>query len=263
MAFAWIPDGGIAAPCRALASSDGERDELAKAGRNDACRKDPLTGNGVIYLDGYRHVVVYVPPARSTDKQANAVSAATLDAEVSRLLDWQIGGKTVFRLAPTYEMGLVRYGVLSTLMETVSLPLGIGLALLYIWFSGTILATAFAHRRPQYGLLMTYGATTWGLMVVILAQIMMAAVIGGAVGYSLSAGVVDIVNGLMSRSAAVDAARNTIGLEGGAFLSNLSGMDAIGVWLLLTGLTVFVGFIILLASRIATARAPIDLLKLG
>ncbi|MGH6816046.1 MAG: hypothetical protein ACREC6_10095, partial [Hyphomicrobiaceae bacterium] len=133
--FAWLGDGRMSAPCAALIEADSKRADLYAKEAGEQNRPDRTGGTGcsdasdtgTMYADAYRRAIVYVPrPAVSAARPAGpAFGAGHLDGVLRELLDWTYGDRKtpVFRLSPTYEMALVRFGVLSHIVQTIAQPI--------------------------------------------------------------------------------------------------------------------------------------------
>jgi hypothetical protein len=170
-------------------------------------------------------------------------------------------GHYVFQLDATYEAALVRFGVLSTIVDLVALPLVAGMAVLYLVFSGVILATTFLHRRAQYGLLFMNGVQPWRLEILVFTQIGVACLIGCLVGYAGFVIVAHMLNAWLSDSEIVHKAAVIIGLDVPTFLSHLTLQSIVLIWFFLTLAGFGIGSILLRVQGISIAKAPIDLLK--
>ena len=181
---------------------------------------------------------------------------------VKNLLAWKISeGRTAFRLDAAYESALVRFGVLSTIIDKMAVPLGGGMLLLYLVLSGVILATTFLHRRPQYGLLFMNGVRPWGLEFLVLLQIAVSCTIGCVIGYAGFWVVATATNGWLKASDIIRKAAFIIGLDVPSFLDNLPVSSIFWIWIAMNFAGFAIGSIILRIQGISTARAPIDLIK--
>jgi hypothetical protein len=167
----------------------------------------------------------------------------------------------VFRLDPAYESALVRFGVLSLILDKVSTPLAAGSLALYIFLTAVILATAIAHRRRQYGLLLMSGTTTNDVGYIVALQIMLSCIFGGIAGYAVFLLTAYAVNALLTDSAIVADARMIIGLDVPSFLPSIGGLTVAMLWGGMTFLAILVGSLILRLQGITTAQAPIELVK--
>lgn len=268
--FAWLGEGRITAPCSALrADFDLGARQTAEASRNCAKTADGTSveaatpdASGVIYSQGYARAIVYVPRNRSfSGVPAFGGASGRLNDVVKALLAWKHGDASVFRLSPTYEMALVRFGVLSTIISAITLPIAVGAVGFYIFLSWVILATAFSHRRGQYGLLMLCGTSTTGLLQIVLTQILLCSLMGAVLGYTASLGVILLGNMALLGSEIIGNARDVIGFDATSFLAVVGPLEAMGIWLTVAVMTCAVGAFVLWARGITTARAPIDLLK--
>jgi hypothetical protein len=168
---------------------------------------------------------------------------------------------TVFRLDPAYESALVRFGVLSLILDKVSTPLATASLVLYVFLSAVILATAIAHRRRQYGLLLMNGSKPGDIGYIVALQIALSCVVGGIVGHSGFLGVAVVVNGLLAQSEIIADARRIIGLDVPSFLPAIVPMTVLMLWGGMTFVAVLVGTVILRLQGVTTARAPIELVK--
>ena len=245
----WKGYGRLEMPCGALGKDD-------LAGR-PAC---PSGAHGEARLPGYRESFVYAGDDGTAAGEFPG-EKGSLDVVVANLLNWKPDGRPVFRLDPAYEGALVRFGVLSTLLDLISLPIGIGAVLLYGFLTFVIMTTTFAHRRSQYGLLMMNGMRGSGVAWLVSCQTIMSAVVGGAFGLAFFGVSRSLVNGALAESTVVQTARRLIGLDMPIFVDLPSAMTFILAWVYLTALAVGVGNLTLLAQGITRARAPISLLK--
>ena len=123
------------------------------------------------------------------------------------------------------------------------------------------LATATAHRRRQYGLLLMSGITPGDVGYIVAFQIFLSCVVGGIAGYVVYLATAAGINALLADSSIVADARLIIGLDVTAFLPSLSGLAVAGLWSGMTLLAVGVGTIILRFQGITNAAAPITLVK--
>jgi hypothetical protein len=193
----------------------------------------------------------------------------TLDALAKALLGWETflsrpdGGAPapVFRLDPSYESALVRFGVLSLILDKISMPLAAGCLALYLFLTIVILATATAHRRRQYGLLLMNGITPGDVGYIVALQIVMSCILGGAAGYTAFMLTAFAINTFLADSEIVRNARMIIGLDVPAFLPSLGVLTAGALWAAMTFLAVTVGTLILRFQGITVAKAPIELVK--
>jgi hypothetical protein len=167
----------------------------------------------------------------------------------------------VLRLDPTYESALVRFGVLSLILDKISTPLAAGSLALYLFLTAVILATATSHRRRQYGLLLMSGITPDNVGYIVAFQIVLSCIVGGVAGYVVYLATASAINTLLADSSIVADARLIIGLDVPAFLPSVSGFTVAALWSGMTFLAVGVGTIILRVQRITNAAAPITLVK--
>lgn len=261
----WKGPAVVELPCSAVGNS-------VSVG-NDGVVNDPLTkGNsdtrtceGMTHalLAGFREAFIYVGrgDVRDAGGQPRADDSSGLDTIVQRLLNWRHDGRPVFRLDPGYEGALVRFGVLSTLLERIAMPLSLGALVMYLFLAAVILMTTFAHRRPQYGLLLMNGMRSSQVVWMVLCQIVMAAVFGGVWGFLSFALVRGEINASLADSAVIRRARDLIGLDIPIFIELPSVGTFLLAWAWLTALTALVGIIVLTAQGVTRARAPIMLLK--
>jgi ABC-type antimicrobial peptide transport system permease subunit len=161
----------------------------------------------------------------------------------------------------TYESALVRFGVLSLIIDKISMPLAAGSLALYLFLAAVILATATAHRRRQYGLLLMSGITPGDLGYIVAFQIVLSCIVGGIAGYVVYLATASTINMLLADSGIVADARLIIGLDVPAFLPSLSGLAVATLWSGMTLLAVGVGTMILRFQGITNAAAPITLVK--
>jgi hypothetical protein len=267
--FEWEGPGRVRVPCFALIESDYE------PGRgNDHCRKvvgpdDKSTGTA--WLAGYPDAMVYVKHRGLLDKALPASQSAAPQSVgnvpsdpkgvVAALLGWKPDGSPVFSLDPGYEGALVRFGVLSTLIDTISFPLFAGLVLLYLALSSVILATAFLHRRAQYGLLEMNGVRPLQIQYIVWLQIILSCSIGCAFGYALFAGAAYAVDILLFHSEIIKEAKLAIGLDVTTFLDKLSVGDIFLIWFLMSVTSCTLGLALLVLQGVTGSNAPIDLIK--
>jgi hypothetical protein len=248
----WVGFARVDVPCSVLVEDDYKNDKLNGEKRNAACPTEKLTDKdrGTAWLTGYRDAMVYVPGR-----------GAALDDVVSRLLAWKLEGRPVFRLDAAYESALVRFGVLSTLIDLISKPLALGLGVLFIALTSVILATAFLHRRAQYGLLTMNGVRPAQIQYIVCVQIALGYVIGCAAGYALFAAAAATVNYILAKSDKVREAGDVIGLDIPRFLAHPSVWEILSIWFVMTWVSILLGVIILRRQGITGARAPIELIK--
>lgn len=193
----------------------------------------------------------------------------TLNALAMALLGWETAlgrpdgsaAAPVFRLDPSYEGALVRFGVLSLILDKISTPLAGGCLALYLFLTTVILATATAHRRRQYGLLLMNGITPGDIGYIVALQIVLSCILGGVAGYTAFLLTAFAINAMLADSEIVANARMIIGLDVPAFLPSLGGLTVAALWSGMTFLAVTVGTLILRFQGITTARAPIDLAR--
>jgi len=210
-------------------------------------------------------------PARAASAVAEVGTAddTALNTLTKSLLAWETmlgraeGGAPapVFRLDPTYESALVRFGVLSLILAKVSTPLAAGSLVLYLFLTAVILATAIAHRRRQYGLLLMSGIKPSDVGYIVGLQIVLSCIVGGLAGYSVFQATAFVVNMLLAESAIVANARMIIGLDVPSFLPSIDWLTVVALWLGMTFLAVLVGKLVLRLQGITSAQAPIDLVK--
>lgn len=201
-------------------------------------------------------------------RNKKATDDAALNTLTKSLLGWETSlgrrddqTRPVFRLDPAYESALVRFGVLSLILDKVSTPLAAASLVLYIFLATVILATAITHRRRQYGLLLMNGSTPGDIGYIVALQIALSCVAGGAVGYVAFVTVALLVNNLLAESAIIADARRIIGLDVPSFLPSIGWLTVAVLWTAMTFVAVLVGSLILRLQRITTARAPIELVK--
>jgi hypothetical protein len=230
-----------------------------------SCQGQVEGARGIGRLPGYRDAMIYSGATNKAAARASGHAAApsgSLDDIVNSLLAWKIDDRhTVFRLDAAYESALVRFGVLSTIVDKMALPLGGGMLVLYLVLSGVILATTFLHRRSQYGLLFMNGVRPWGIELLVLIQIALGCTIGCVAGYAGFMIVAWQMNSWLKSSDIIHKAAFIIGLDVPTFLDNLSLLSIVSIW----GCMMFAGFaigaIILRIQGISIAKAPIDLIK--
>lgn len=281
--ISWVDFARVRMPCNALLPEDSVNAIKAGKEREHACATAAEDKTGVAYLRGYSDAMVYArggdhaPPRTwpfnglSNDVRAAEAGGAApqiptaglqLDAIVRMLLDWkQSEGRQVFQLDAAYEGALVRFGVLSTIIDRMGLPLAFGMAVLYLVLLWVILATTFMHRRAQYGLLFMNGAKPWQLNVLVFIQIGMACLVGSILGYVGFFGVLHLLNVWLAGTDIIKAAAMVIGLDVQTFLSELSLLQILWIWCAMTLAAFGIGALVLRAQGISTAQAPIDLIK--
>lgn len=259
----WRGPSRVGVPCSALTDNDRGGDRKTEQDENRLCEAD---------ITGYPQAMVY-PRARQTATKGNGgrwqhVGADSLiDARpnlkeiVTGLLDWKPDEKLVFRLDPAYQSALVRFGVLEKLIDLISTPLGFGIFALYCILLYVILATAFLHRRAQYGLLAMNGVCPTNLRYVVGVQIMLGCTIGCAVGYVLFLIAAIVVNLFVTQSEVISEAGQLIGLEMPRFVSYLTPIDFFIILGSMGGVALAVGWLLLSIQGVSNARAPIELLK--
>jgi hypothetical protein len=261
-AVVWKGPSRIELPCSVL-TAPGPTQKLLE---HDACATaQSEDGRGVGRLTGYSDAMIYaggVNRAAARASGSESVASESLDDTVKNLLAWKIGeGRTAFRLDAAYESALVRFGVLSTIIDKMAVPLGGGMLLLYLVLSGVILATTFLHRRPQYGLLFMNGVRPWGLEMLVLMQIAISCTIGCVIGYAGFWAVATATNGWLKASDIIRKAAFIIGLDVPSFLDNLPASSIVWIWIAMSFAGFAIGAIILRIQGISTAKAPIDLIK--
>jgi hypothetical protein len=297
--LAWQAPGRISVPCKSLVEADYVADRLSGRRINFRCHSAGLprpwtrhksmpdeaasqpsnvgpprerTPMGTAWLAGYADAMVYanVRDGSSVNLTRLASGASADEASgsspnlkdlVGILLNWKPDGSPVFTLDPAYESALVRFGVLSTLIDHISTPLGGGLFVLYLVLSSVILATAFLHRRAQYGLLAMNGVQPAQIQYLICVQIMLACLIGCAIGYVLFVAIAVLVNGWLASSPIIKEAGQLIGLEVPNFLGSLSAIQVGAIWLAMSYISVSLACVLLFLQGISHAKAPIDLIK--
>jgi hypothetical protein len=241
----WLGPSRVGVPCSALIKDDqtaGKRNERCAASDNPQDR-------GIAWLQGYRDAMIYVP------------SDSSLNEIVRSLLAWQPDGRPVFRLDSAYEGALVRFGVLSTLINLISLPLAFGLGLLYLAVSSVILVITFQHRRAQYGLLVMNGVRPEQIRDIVVMQVALGYAIGSAVGYLLFAISVWGVNDWLAGREIIRNAASLIGLDVPKFLSPLSGVEILWIAGGMTIVSLILANFILRLQGITNAKSPIELIK--
>ena len=265
--FSWVGPGRIGVPCEVLVESDfvGER--------NRTCAEATVPGGdtvGVAWLSGYTDAMVY---GRASDPGGSLKKAGVVDdtsaspsvnpkVMVSALLGWQPDGSPVFSLDSGYESALVRFGVLSTLIDYITWPLAVGLLLLSLVLSYVILATAFQHRRAQYGLLEMIGVCPYQIHYVVSVQIVLSCLIGCIAGYTLFAVAASGVEWFLAISDVVDEARQLIGFDVQRFLGKLSIATVIWTWIGISGASCALGWgLMVFLLGVSGKKAPIELVK--
>jgi FtsX-like permease family protein len=270
---AWAGPGRVSVPCDSLVPADYEIDALSGGNSNARCREQTdepePDSQGTAWLPGYPDAMVYANEPSSPgwlswhsaggNVQAIGRSPSNLKDIVTELVEWKPDGTPVFTLDPAYQSALVRFGVLSTLVERVTTPIGLALVVLYFALAYVILATAFWHRRAQYGLLALNGLRRRQLVYIASFQILLACLVGCAIGYGLCLVAVKWVNQRLADTPIIQEAGQLIGLDVPNFLNELTTADAIIIWLAMSALTVVLGCALMVG--VWRAKAPIDLVK--
>jgi len=257
----WKGPSRVELPCDIL-KTDGPTARLLEKG---SCEGGEARGIG--RLTGYTDAMVYAGAQKAGQSSETPAASLSLDDIVTGLLEWTIEGaragqqQHVFRLDPTYESALVRFGVLSTIVDKMAVPLGGGMLVLYLVLSGVILATTFLHRRSQYGLLLMNGVRPWGVEFLVLIQIALGCTIGCILGYAIFMVAALQVNSWLKSSEIIHKAAFIIGLDAPTFLGNLTPFSVVVIWVAMMFAGFAIGSIILRIQGISTARAPIDLIK--
>jgi hypothetical protein len=257
----WKGPSRIELPCKILTAIEDPRRLLEQG----SCLEAQPDARGIGRLPGYKDAMIYADATNKAAARAagsGAASSGNLDDIVKSLLAWKIDDRHfAFRLDAAYESALVRFGVLSTIVDKMAVPLGGGMLVLYLVLSGVILATTFLHRRSQYGLLFMNGVRPWGIELLVLIQIALGCTIGCIIGYASFMIVASQMNEWLKSSDIIHKAAFIIGLDVPTFLDNLTLLSIVSIW----GCMVFAGFaigsIILRVQGISIAKAPIDLIK--
>ena len=265
----WLGPSRVSMPCGAFVASafvkDGEGQQAGKECKNALEQGLETSATATARLGGYPSAMVYVGTTDAPPSGARAADASKLQPDfkevVRRLLNWNPDGVPVFTLDPAYESALVRFGVLADLADWMSRPLAWALAALYLMISYVILATAFAHRRTQYGILAMSGLHWWQIQYLAFIQIMLASAIGCLVGLIVFIGIVDWLNTQLADSKFVKDARDLIGLDIHTFVGGLSARDVGITWFVISLISSVLGFVLLSTYGVWRKRAPIDLIK--
>jgi hypothetical protein len=256
----WKGPSRIELPCEIL-NAPGATQQLLERG---ACLQGQDT-RGIGRLSGYADAMIYVGATnKAAARRAGGVPAVSgsLDDVVKSLLAWKVDDRhPAFRLDAAYESALVRFGVLSTIVDKMALPLGGGMLVLYLVLSGVILATTFLHRRSQYGLLFMNGVRPWGIEFIVLIQIAVGCTIGCVIGYAGFMVIASQMNGWLKSSDIIQKAAFIIGLDVPTFLDNLTLPSILLIWICMMFAGFGIGAIILRIQGISIAKAPIDLIK--
>lgn len=270
-ALSWRGPSRIEVPCQALIETDYDQNDQSEVPANQRCRDGGALSvegrRGIASLPGYPDAMIYARQPGPNDggsivRSAEASNSPFLQAVVAEIINWKPDGSAVFSLDPAYESALVRFGVLSTLLSEIALPLKVGFICLCLALTFVILMIAFMHRRAQYGLLMMTGVRTWQIHYVVAVQIVLGCAIGCAVGYLLFAISVDFVNRLLAATPIIKEARALIGLDVPVFLEKLTISEAALVWKWMSYVGCLIGSILLLWQGVShSSKAPIDLLK--
>jgi hypothetical protein len=230
-----------------------------------ACLQGKEDERGIGRLPGYNDAMIYAGATNKAVARAqgnNPASSGNLDDIVKSLLAWKIDDRHfAFRLDAAYESALVRFGVLSTIVDKMAVPLGGGMLVLYLVLSGVILATTFLHRRSQYGLLFMNGVRPWGIEILVLIQIALGCTIGCVIGYAGFMIVASQMNAWLKSSDIIHKAAFIIGLDVPTFLDNLTLLSVASIWISMMFAGFAIGAIILRVQGISIAKAPIDLIK--
>lgn len=205
----------------------------------------------------------------SFKQDLTAPAEPSLDEVIGPLLAWQTIIDTaddkykvpVFQLNAGYEASLVRFGVLSAIVNKISTPLAIGGGVLYIFLAGVILATAISHRRRQYGLIMMAGTRPSGIRRIVTYQILLSCLSGGFAGYGMFSIAGRVVDDWLKGTTIIAEARAILGLDAPNFLAPLTITDISIVWCGMTVAAILVGWCILRLQAITTAKAPIYLVR--
>jgi hypothetical protein len=268
-------DDGLSAKERLRAEERLRADDRLEQG---SCKQPNLEGaRGVAQLRGYNDAMIYARepgksagqgddgPAPADERSPGSESSqppGNLDDIVARLRAWKVDDThQAFRLDAAYESALVRFGVLSAIVREMTLPIAIGMLLLYLALSGVILSTTLRHRRSQYGLLFMYGVKPGSIHNLVWLQVALGCTIGCVIGYAGFRGVAYLANDGLKSSSIIEQAAFVIGLDVPSFLDNLGAFDIFCVWAAMMGLGFVVATILLLLQGILTARAPINLIK--
>jgi hypothetical protein len=256
----WMGPSRIELPCNVLTASGAPSSLIERGNCTQAAGEN---ARGVGRLEGYKNAMIYAGASdKGSGRPAAGASKQSLDDIVNSLLAWKIDNvHHAFRLDAAYESALVRFGVLSTIVDKMTVPLGGGLLVLYLVLSGVILATTFLHRRSQYGLLFMNGVMPWGIEAIVSIQIAISCAIGCVIGYAGFWVVATQMNGWLKASDIIRKAAFIIGLDVPTFLDNLPASSIAMIWIAMTLAGFLIGNIILRVQRISTASAPIDLIK--
>lgn len=257
----WRGPSRIELPCSVL-TAPGRTLVLMEKGACATAQSED--GRGIGQLPGYKDAMIYAGGINKAAARATNIGAdvsGSLDDIVKTLLGWRVDNSPAFRLDAAYESALVRFGVLSTIVDKMAVPLGGGMLVLYLVLSGVILATTFLHRRSQYGLLFMNGVRPWGLEFLVLIQIAISCTIGCIVGYAGFWLVATAMNGWLKSSDIIHKAAFIIGLDVPSFLDNLPASSIFWIWIAMIFAGSAIGAIILRIQGISTAKAPIDLIK--
>ncbi len=276
----WLGPSRISAPCSALTTTDIDYVRAWFEQRKASKPHEPLAADWIetcaeakakpaggadppaeLHQLGYQAATVYY--------LANEGKVVSLDEITKSLLGWRsslgrgVGGAPVpiFRLDPSYESALTRFGVLSLIIERVSTPLAVGGLALYLFLTFVILSTAIDHRRRQYGLLMMNGIGPGRVGYIVRLQITLACLVGGITGYLVFELVARATDAMLLRSSVIAQARLLIGLDVPTFLPIMKPQIALQLWAWMTTLAILSGTILLRLQGITTAQAPIQLIK--
>jgi hypothetical protein len=271
-ALSWRGPSRVEVPCQALIETDYDQNDQGNMRANRHCKDAGALSaeglRGVASLPGYPDAMIYASPSGPNNsgsivRSAQASNSPLLQDVVAEILHWKPDGSAVFSLDPAYESALVRFGVLSTLLGEIALPLEIGFICLSLALTFVILTIAFMHRRAQYGLLMMAGVRPWQIHYVVAVQIALGCAIGCAIGYLLFSVSVDGVNRLLAAAPIIKDARALIGLDMPTFLEKLTLSEVTGVWIIMSYVSCLIGAVILLLVQGVShsSKAPIDLLK--
>lgn len=296
--IAWLGPSVLTVPCKMLSEQDfklaqalahdrrseaegnkPENSDVSEPAWLKACQAWNSTSGssasggpkGFYHLVGYQDVTVFPRSSGSSDQSGGygPINDEPVNKVIQDLLAWEtMLGRAkgsnpvpVFSLNQEYESALVRFGVLSLIIEKVSLPLALGSLALYLSLTIVILSTATAHRRRQYGLLLMTGLTPAKISYIVALQILFSCLVGGIAGVLLFEITLEIVNTLLAQSAIMNEARLLIGLDVPTFLSPITVEVTLLLWIAMLFLAVAIGMLIIYLQGILTARAPIELVK--
>lgn len=154
------------------------------------------------FRDGFTRAVAYV-----ADRSELTAAVGALSAIVGE------DGHQVFFFAPTYQASLDRYTFLSITLEWLKWPLLVISVVLAVYLLALQIGTVTEHRRQQYGLLLALGCPPGRVAAMIAAQVLLATVVGAAIGGAVAEGLKLAVNSQYAASQAMDLGAGSLGIR--------------------------------------------------